>query len=114
MLSHKSNGLRDKQIADLMSISKSAVQLHLRAACDKLSANNTTHGVAIAIARKFIKEPKQPDIVDLEHQIHLLGLSEIASAFLLDRYNMISSAGLPAEALSDYNKFLNELIGGSM
>ncbi len=97
-----------------MCISKSAVQVHLRAACDKLRAQNTTHGVAIAVAQKFIKEPKHPHIADLEHQIQLLGLSDIASAFLQDRHNATSSVGLPAEALNDYSNFLNELIGGSM
>lgn len=109
-LTLKSNGLLDKQIAERMNISKSAVQIHLRAACDKLNANNTTQGVAIAVSRKFISEPKQPHIAELEHQVYSLGLESVASAFLEDRYNVTNSAGLPDKAVDEYGSFLVKLV----
>ncbi len=113
-MTYKSNGLRDKQIAERMSISKSAVQIHLRAACEKLNAHNTTHGVALAIAQELIQVPKHPHIADLEHHAFSMGLYEIAEAYLLDRYSMESSAAMPDKLREDYQQFLQDLVRGSV
>jgi len=112
-LTFKSNGLRDKQIADRMGISKSAVQIHLRAACSKLNAHNTTHGVALAIAGNLIDIPKHPQIADLEHHAFNIGLYEIAEAYLLDRQSMNSSTELSEKLRDDYAQFLQDLISGA-
>lgn len=96
-----------------MRISKSAVQIHLRAACEKLNAHNTTHGVALAIAQNLIQIPKHPHIADLEHHAFSLGLYDIAEAYLLDRYSMESSANMPDKLRNDYEQFLRDLINGT-
>ena len=112
-LSLKSNGLRDKQIAERMHISKSAVQIHLRAACDKLKAHNTTHGVAIAVGLNLIHSPMQPEIADLEHHAFNLGLLDIVEAYVHDRLNMETSAELKGDMVEKYRLFLMDLIKGA-
>lgn len=109
-LTFKSNGLRDKQIAERMNISKSAVQIHLRAACEKLKANNTTHGVALAIANNQIEIPKHPEIADLEHHAFSYGVYEAAETYLLNQFKKHSSAELSGNDMEDYIKFLQDLI----
>jgi DNA-binding NarL/FixJ family response regulator len=48
------DGLRNKQIADRLSIAESTVNFHIKNLVDKLGANDRTHAVTIAIRRGLL------------------------------------------------------------
>jgi DNA-binding NarL/FixJ family response regulator len=48
------DGLRNKQIADRLSITESTVNFHIKNLVDKLGANDRTHAVTIAIRRGLL------------------------------------------------------------
>jgi DNA-binding NarL/FixJ family response regulator len=48
------DGLRNKQIADRLSIAESTVNFHIKNLVDKLGANDRTHAVMIAIRRGLL------------------------------------------------------------
>ena len=49
------DGLRNKQIADQLSISENTVNFHIKNLMDKLRANDRTHAVTIALRRGLIQ-----------------------------------------------------------
>jgi DNA-binding NarL/FixJ family response regulator len=49
-----SDGLRNKQIADRLSIAESTVNFHIKNLVDKLGANDRTHAVMVAIRRGLL------------------------------------------------------------
>ena len=49
------DGCRNKQIADKLSIAETTVNFHIRNLVDKLSANDRTHAVTIAIRRGLLQ-----------------------------------------------------------
>ena len=55
VLSLIAQGLRNKGVAEALSISEETVKMHVKNVMHKLSANDRTHAVAIAIQRGFIE-----------------------------------------------------------
>jgi DNA-binding NarL/FixJ family response regulator len=49
------DGFRNKQIADKLSIAETTVNFHIKNLVDKLSANDRTHAVTIAIRRGLLE-----------------------------------------------------------
>jgi DNA-binding NarL/FixJ family response regulator len=49
------DGLRNKQIADRLSIAESTVNFHIKNLVDKLGANDRTHAVTIAVRRGLLQ-----------------------------------------------------------
>ncbi|HXF14128.1 MAG TPA: response regulator transcription factor, partial [Terriglobales bacterium] len=48
------DGLRNKQIADELSISETTVSFHIKNVIDKLEANDRTHAVTVALRRGLL------------------------------------------------------------
>jgi DNA-binding NarL/FixJ family response regulator len=49
------DGFKNKQIADRLSISENTVNFHIKHLVDKLSANDRTHAVTIAVRRGLLE-----------------------------------------------------------
>jgi DNA-binding NarL/FixJ family response regulator len=48
------DGLKNKQVADRLSISENTVNFHIKNIVDKLGANDRTHAVTIAVRRGLL------------------------------------------------------------
>jgi DNA-binding NarL/FixJ family response regulator len=55
VLQHVSGGNRNRDIAQMLSISEETVKVHIKHIMDKLGANDRTQAIAIAVRRGFIR-----------------------------------------------------------
>jgi DNA-binding NarL/FixJ family response regulator len=55
VLQHVAGGNRNRDIAQLLSISEETVKVHIKHIMDKLDANDRTQAIAIAVRRGFIR-----------------------------------------------------------
>lgn len=103
VMSLKSEGKPNKQIAYILGISEATVQEHVASSCRKLGAINQTHGVRLytekyisSVDQKRFAKTGEVDKVDSEKwiskmelatKLERLGLHQLLSAYLLDSQN---------------------------
>lgn len=113
ILKLRSEGYENKEISARLRISGNAVHSRTKILCDNLGAKNITHAISVGFELGIIghDQEQQIEIENLNRKIQKLGLSQMAKAFLLDRYDLDNlSHRTTNKQISEYILHMNTLI----
>ena len=116
VLKFRSEGVNNKEIAAKLNISQHAILSRIRILCRALNARDISHAISLGIEHGIIGEQYEryeqyAAIQKINEKVNKLGLTEIAEAYLMDRFglNVISQKHSPGQ-LGEYIDYMTALI----
>ncbi|MBL4891500.1 MAG: hypothetical protein JKX91_06700 [Rhizobiaceae bacterium] len=113
VLKFRSEGVNNKEIAAKLNISQHAILSRIRILCRALNARDISHAISLGIEHGIIGEQYEQyaAIQEINEKVNKLGLTEIAEAYLMDRFglNVISQKHSPRQ-LGEYIDYMTALI----